>query len=749
MAGGRSTIRKRRQPISGPCRPPRETAAAPAERGANGGRPGGGGFLALCPLAAARGAGMLPRMNGTAAAPALGRTTTDRADPAAGHRGGVATPAAGRGRAIIEHVTPAVDGGRFPAKRTVGEVVRVEADAFTDGHDKISVALRHRPGETGEWREVDMEPVVNDRWAGEFEVFAVGWQQFTVAAWVDPFATWQYDLRKRVGAGQDVAVDLAIGAAWVDDAAKHTDGDVSRQFDDLARSLRSANRAEATEVALGSSVAQLMRRHAPRRFVTEWPTPLTLWVDRPKARFSSWYELFPRSASPDPSRHGTLRDVIGRLDDVSAMGFDVLYMPPIHPIGRAFRKGPNNNTVANPGDVGSPWAIGAAEGGHDAVHPDLGTLADFDALVAAAKARGIDLALDLAFQCSPDHPYVKSHPGWFKHRPDGTIQYAENPPKKYQDIYPFDFECDDWQGLWNELLRVAMFWVQRGVRVYRVDNPHTKPFPFWEWLIAEVKRREPDVLFLAEAFTRPKVMYRLAKIGFTQSYTYFAWRNDPAGIEDYFTTLTTPPVVDFMHANPWPNTPDILNEYLQTDARAAYVVRAVLAATLGASYGVYGPAFELMAWQPVRPGSEEYLDSEKYQTRQWDLGRADSLGDLLGRLNRIRRDHPALQHDRGLTFHPTSNPRVVAYSKQHGDSTVLVVANTDPYNVQWADVDVQLQKLGMSADEPYQCHDLLTDARYLWHGYHNTVKLDPGESPAHVFAVRRRRRTEHDFDYFV
>ena len=461
---------------------------------------------------------MLPPMSGTATAAGPARRTEGVARAG---EGAAADPmAGGQSRAVIEAVTPVVDAGRFPAKRSVGEVVRVEADAFTDGHDKISVALLHRFGTAGTWHEVDMEPVVNDRWAGAFEVHAVGWHQFTVSAWVDHFATWQYDLRKRVGAGQDVGVDLAIGADLVADAAAGTDGDVSRQFDTFARSLRSANRPEATEVALGSTVAALMRRHGPRRFVTEWPTPLTLWVDRARARFSSWYEFFPRSLSDEPGRHGTLRDVIARLDDVRRMGFDVLYLPPIHPIGRAFRKGKNNATTAEPGDVGSPWAIGAAEGGHDAIHPDLGTLADFDVLVKSAKERGIDLALDMAFQCSPDHPYVKAHPGWFRHRPDGTIQYAENPPKKYQDIYPFDFECDDWRGLWAELRRVMLFWVDRGVKVFRVDNPHTKPFPFWEWLIRRSEEtHDPDVLFLAEAFTRPKVMYRLGKIGFTQSRT--------------------------------------------------------------------------------------------------------------------------------------------------------------------------------------------------------------------------------------
>ena len=678
-----------------------------------------------------------------------GRTTTE-GGPGNGRDD---APVGGRSRAILEHVSPAVDCGRFPAKRSVGERVRVEADAFTDGHDKISVALLHRFGAEGPWHEVDMAPVVNDRWAGEFEVHAVGMHQFTVSAWVDPFSTWQYDLRKRVAAGQDVGVDLRIGADLVQDAAEQTDGDVSRQFADFAKQLRGENRAEATEVGLGSSVGVLMRRHGPRRFATQWPGPLELWVDRARARFSSWYEFFPRSAG-QPGGHGTLRDVIRELDYVGRMGFDVLYLPPIHPIGVAYRKGRNNSTTAEAGDVGSPWAIGGAAGGHDAIHPDLGTLADFDALVAACQSRGIDLALDMAFQCSPDHPYVKAHPGWFKHRPDGTIQYAENPPKKYQDIYPFDFECDDWRNLWAELRRVLLFWVDRGVRVFRVDNPHTKPFPFWEWVIAEVKQANADVLFLAEAFTRPKIMYRLAKLGFTQSYTYFSWRNDPATLREYFTTLTTEPVVDFMRPNPWPNTPDILPEYLQTDTRAAYVVRAVLAATLAASYGLYGPTFELMDGRPVRHGSEEYLDSEKYQVRQWDRRRGDSLADLLALLNTIRRDHVALQHDRSLTFHPCSNPRVIAYSKQYPTAagttdTILVVANTNPYGVEWSDVDVQLQKLGFPDDQPYQVHDLLTGARYQWYGYHNTVKLDPGESPAHVFAVRRRVRTEHDFDYFV
>lgn len=652
-------------------------------------------------------------------------------------------------RVVIEGVTPWVDCGRFPAKSSVGERVRVEADVFVDGHDRISAAVRHRVSQRDTWHETDMSPGVNDRWSGEFEVHAVGWHEFTVLAWVDRFATWRSDLQKRLSAAQNVTVDLIIGAEIVEDAAAACDGEVGRSLARFAALLRSNDSGEGIEIALSGSLRDLMRRHAPRRFLTEWPTPFKLWVDRPRARFSSWYELFPRSASPDPTRHGTLCDVQDRLDSIRAMGFDVLYLPPMHPIGRAFRKGRNNSPAAEPGDVGSPWAIGGSEGGHDAIHPQLGTIDDFDRLVAAANERGIEIAMDLAFQCSPDHPYVREHPEWFRHRPDGTIQYAENPPKKYQDIYPFDFECEQWQALWNELLRVVNFWRDHGIRIFRVDNPHTKPFPFWEWLIAQVRREDPNVLFLAEAFTRPKVMYRLAKLGFSQSYTYFAWRNDPWSIKQYFTELTHSPVADFFRPNAWPTTPDILNEYLQTDARAAYVVRAVLAATLCASYGIYGPAFELMDGRPVKHGSEEYLDSEKYQIRQWDLNNVNSLADLLARLNHIRRTNPALQHDRGLTFHHADNPNIVCFSKTQGDNVILVAANTDPHHTQWANLDLDLAAMGIAADQPFQVHDLLTDARYRWQGNRAVVGLDPGSIPVHVFAVRRRSRSEADFEYFV
>ncbi|MDP9172864.1 MAG: alpha-1,4-glucan--maltose-1-phosphate maltosyltransferase [Planctomycetota bacterium] len=668
------------------------------------------------------------------------------ADPAKQRR--TRPPENGRSRPVIENIVPSVDGGRFTIKRSVGENVRVEADAFVDGHARLLVAIRHRVCGASAWQEVVMSPLVNDRWAGEFEVYEVGLHNFSVVAWVDHFGSWQSDLKKRIAAGEVAEIDLETGAELIESAAAARDGDVARSLQGFAALLKSGRMGEAIEAAIGDTLTMLMRQHAPRLFLTEEPAS-KICVDPIRGRFSSWYELFPRSASNDPEKEGTLRDVESRLDFIARMGFDVLYLPPIHPIGRRFRKGRNNSPAAQPGDVGSPWAIGGAEGGHDAINPKLGTIADFDRLVLAASSRGIDIAMDLAFQCSPDHPYVSEHPEWFLHRPDGTIQYAENPPKKYQDIYPFDFECEDWKGLWSELLRVVLFWHGHGVRAFRVDNPHTKPFPFWEWLIAEVKQRDASVIFLAEAFTRPKVMHRLAKLGFTQSYSYFTWRNDPWSIRQYYTELTRPPIADFFRPNAWPNTPDILPEYLQSGAQAAYIVRVVLAATLCASYGVYGPVFELMEGRPLRAGAEEYLDSEKYEARHWDISRPDSLADLLSRLNRIRRENAALQHDRGLRFHDADNPTVICYSKTHGDNVILVVVNTDPQHTQWANIKLDLNTLGVRGDQPYQLHDLLTEARYRWQGERGLVKLDPATVPAHVFAVRRHIRTEADFDYFT
>ncbi|MDQ3814171.1 MAG: alpha-1,4-glucan--maltose-1-phosphate maltosyltransferase, partial [Armatimonadota bacterium] len=512
----------------------------------------------------------------------------------------------GRQRVVIEAVRPQIEGGRYPIKRTVGEKVVVEADMFTDGHDAISGALLYRNESDVEWREAPLESLVNDRWRGEFTVSEVGRCHYAVQGWVDHFKTWRRDFRKRVDAGQDVSVDLLVGVQHLRDTAARATSDDARQLEVWAATLESElDVAAKTGLALAENLAQLMERYPDKGLATVSPE-LVVKVDREKARFSAWYEMFPRSCSPEPGRHGTFADCEARLPYIAEMGFDVLYFPPIHPIGMAHRKGPNNALIADPDDVGSPWAIGGAEGGHKDIHSQLGTLEDFQNLVWHAGEFGIDVALDIAFQCSPDHPYVKEHPQWFRHRPDGTIQYAENPPKKYQDIYPFDFETEDWQALWDELTSVVLYWVDKGVRIFRVDNPHTKPFPFWEYLIGQVHKEHPDVIFLAEAFTRPKVMYNLAKLGFTQSYTYFAWRNTKWDLTEYFTELCHTEAREFFRPNPWPNTPDILNEYLQFGGRPAFMARLVLAATLSPTYGIYS-GYEWCENVPVREGSEEYL----------------------------------------------------------------------------------------------------------------------------------------------
>jgi starch synthase (maltosyl-transferring) len=485
-----------------------------------------------------------------------------------------------------------------------------------------------------------------------------------------------------------------------------------------------------------------MRAYPDRRRQGVFPRELRVLVDPPLARFGAWYELFPRSTAAEPGRHGTFRDVVARLDYVQELGFDVLYLPPIHPIGHERRKGPNNTPSRGPQDPGSPWAIGAVEGGHTAVHPDLGTLQDFERLVALARERGIEVALDIAFQCTPEHPWVREHPEWFRHRPDGEIMHAENPPKVYEDIYPLDFETGDRRGLWEALRDVFVFWCERGVRVFRVDNPHTKPFAFWEWVLADVRSVYPDAIFLSEAFTRPKVMYRLAKVGFTQSYTYFAWRNTKPELTEYLTELTRTGAVEFFRPNFWPNTPDILTEYLQSGLRPAFAVRLILAATLSSSYGIYGPAFELMEHTPRDPGSEEYRDSEKYEIRTWDLERPDSLAPLIARVNRIRRENPALHDDRGLRFHGVANDQLLAYSKANEDGTnrILVIVNLDPRTPRSGWTDLALGELGLGPSEPFEVEDLLSGTVYAWSGPANFVLLDPAESPAHILRVRRAGR---------
>ncbi len=656
-------------------------------------------------------------------------------------------------RVIIDRVRPEIDSGRFPIKRTVGEKIKVRADIITDGHDAISGLLLFRHEGAARWQAALLKGFSNDKWKASFKVTELGRYVYTLCAWLDRFKSWRRDFAKRLEAGQDVAMDLPIGAALVEETLARAPAPQQAWLAACAQELRSTRSQEPrARLALDPKLLARMERCLPDRTqMTFYPKTLAVVVDPIKARFSAWYEMFPRSCSPTSGAHGTFADCEARLPYISAMGFDVLYLPPIHPIGTTHRKGRNNSPVCEPGDPGSPWAIGAAEGGHTAVHPELGTLEDFRKLVRRAESYGLDVAMDLAFQCSPDHPYVREHPEWFRRRPDGSIQYAENPPKKYEDIYPLHFECAESRALMDELLRVVRFWIEQGIRFFRVDNPHTKPFGFWEWLIGEVKRSHPDVIFLAEAFTRPKIMQRLAKLGFSQSYTYFAWRHTAWELKKYFSELTQTEVAEVFRPNLWPNTPDILTEYLQNGGRPAFAARLILAATLGANYGIYGPAFEVCEDRSRKPGSEEYLNSEKYEIRTWDIDSPDRLSELIARVNRIRHENPALHGDRSLRFHSVDNEQLICYSKHTADfsNVILTVVNLDPHHTHSGWLLLTLSELGLEADKPFQVHDLLSGARYLWNSDRNFIELNPRVMPAHIFRVRKKIRTEHDFDYFM
>ncbi|MBX6358896.1 MAG: alpha-1,4-glucan--maltose-1-phosphate maltosyltransferase [Acidobacterium ailaaui] len=663
----------------------------------------------------------------------------------------MAKPKDGRRRVVIEHVSPELDAGRFPVKRTVGDAVEVEADVFADGHDHVACRVLYRHEDERNWSSVKMEARENDRWHASFVVTKIGRYVYTIAGRIDHFDTWRSDLMKRIEAGQDVALELQTGAVLVEQAAKRARGKEANQLRRWAEVLKArSDSQEAKTAALDPALAEMMERFPDTSLETRYERELRIVVDRERARFSSWYELFPRSCSAVAGVHGTFADVEARLEYLSRLGFDVLYLPPIHPIGRSFRKGKNNSVTAEVEDVGSPWAIGAEQGGHTAIHPQLGTLEDFQKLLQSVKKFGMEIALDIAFQCSPDHPWVKEHPEWFRKRADGSIQYAENPPKKYQDIYPLNFESEDWKGLWDELKKVFLFWIEQGVRIFRVDNPHTKAFAFWEWVIEEIKSVYPDVLFLSEAFTRPRVMERLAKLGFSQSYTYFTWRNTKEELTAYMEELTLSEMREYFRPNFWPNTPDILPESLQSGGRPAFLARLVLAATLGASYGIYGPAFELLENTPIRPGSEEYLNSEKYELRHWDLDASHSIAPVIEKVNRARRENRALQASHVLTFHETDNPYLICYSKQSmdGKNTVLVAVNLDPYHVQSGWVTLNLERMGLFPDEPFQVLDELTGHRYLWQGARNYIELSPQTIPAHIFRVLRHIRSEKDFDYY-
>lgn len=644
-----------------------------------------------------------------------------------------------RRRVTIEQVRPEIDGGRFAIKRVVGESVTVEADIFADGHDQLACRVLYWQGTEKEPRSSPMLPLVNDRWRGEFRVSKIGMYRYTVEGWTDRFKTWRDDLSKRIAAGQDVQIELLIGAELIADTAKRAAGGDRELLREWARRLHdNAEKESGKSIALEEELLSLMERYPDRKLATRYEKELCVTVDRPKARFSTWYEIFPRSCSPEAGRHGTLQDCETWLPYIASMGFDVVYLAPIHPIGSTHRKGKNNSVVAESDDVGSPWAIGSAEGGHKSIHPQLGTLQDFRRFVSKAEEQGLEVALDIAFQCSPDHPYAHEHPEWFRERPDGRIQYAENPPKKYEDIYPLNFDTSDALALWDELKSVFQFWIDQGVRIFRVDNPHTKPFPFWEWVIGEIKQQHPEVIFLAEAFTRPHVMLRLAKIGFSQSYTYFAWRNTKQELTEYFTELTQTDVREYFRANLWPATPDILPQFLQVGGRPAFMIRLVLAGMLGANYGIYGPAFELCENAALETGSEEFLYSEKYEIKHRDLNADGSLRDFIARVNGIRKDNSALQSDRSLRFHETDNPLLLCFSKSTDDlsNIIVVVVNLDSFHKQSGWVHLDLSSLGLDEDHAFQAHDLLSDGRFLWQGSRNYVELTPGSLPAHVLRVQ-------------
>ncbi len=650
----------------------------------------------------------------------------------------------GIARAVIDKVIPAIDDGLYPIKRTVGESVTVHADVFADGHDAIAVILRYRNRGETQWHEQPMEFLGNDRWQGEFVTSLVGEMEYAVAAYVDHFLSWQIGFKKRVESGQDAAslkTEVLIGAEILGEIAKRASSRDAQHIKAAQASLKKhAGKPEAIPEALSDALLALAKKYPDPSLITQ-SRIYRVTVDPTKAGFSTWVEIFPRSWSKTPYRHGTFKDCERLLPDFADMGFDVLYLPPIHPIGLTKRKGKNNSTVAQPDDVGSPWAIGAKEGGHKAIHPKLGTLKDFQRLVKTAKSYGIDIALDIAFQCSPDHPYVKEHPEWFKWRPDGTVQYAENPPKKYEDVLPFYFESRDWKNLWLELKSIFEFWIEQGVKIFRVDNPHTKPFAFWEWCLGELKRDYPETIFLSEAFTRPKVMYRLAKLGYTQSYTYFTWRNNKRDLQAYLTELTTTDVKEYFRPNFWPNTPDILSEeFLHYAPPSAFMLRYALAATLSSNIGIYEPAFSLCINIPLTKGKEEYLDSEKYEIKAWDLSQFN-IRPFIKRINQIRKENPALQQTNNLVFTQVETaPKVeseylIAYLKSSGRNHILTVVNHHPTQTQEGWVRLPLERLGIQEGDSYRVRELITNTEFVWNKAWNYIRLNPNELVAAIFRI--------------
>jgi starch synthase (maltosyl-transferring) len=649
------------------------------------------------------------------------------------------TNPAGQKRVIITNISPQVECGTYPAKAAIDEEIIISADIFCDGHDAIdaSVFIKHEKDRT--WKEFPMSFINNDHWEKIFIGSKLGSYHFYVQGWIDHFITWKKGLLKKLEAGLEIAVELQIGVMLLEEnmvAANSKDKAGLKKWIDQIKVAASTD--DAIGLILLESNSDLAKRTANRTFATKYPQVFKINVEPRKALFSTWYELFPRSTSAEQGRHGTFKDVKRLLPRIANMGFDVLYFPPIHPIGKSKRKGKNNSLTAEPNDPGSPWAIGNSAGGHKAIHEELGTLKDLKGLITEAKKFDIDIAMDIAYQCAPDHPYVKEHPQWFKWRPDGTVQYAENPPKKYEDILPFNFETDDWKNLWDELKSIVEYWIDKGVEIFRVDNPHTKSFPFWEWMMPEIKKKHPQVIFLAEAFTRPRLMERLAKVGFTQSYTYFTWRDTKKELQEYLTELTKTDLRYYFRPNFWPNTPDILPPGLTHGGENAHIIRLMLAATMSSNYGLYGPVYEFGINIPY-PGKEEYTDNEKYEIKHWDWNKYTRIKELITRINKIRKENAALQTTWNIEFAETSSEQIICYSKadRSRNNVFIIAVNIDAFNTQSAQVKIPVNALGIDANRPYRLTDLLSGDKYTWHGEWNYVALNPYEMPAHIFKVEQ------------
>ena len=638
---------------------------------------------------------------------------------------------------VIQNVQPEIDGGRWAAKREVGDDLEVTAEIFRDGHVKLAAVILWRRADERQWREMPMT-LINpglDRWSGSIRLTANTSYVYTIEAWTDHYETWAGELEKKVADGQKVGLELIEGRALVADALERASGDDAEGLTALLASFDKADDARRVRLMLADHVRAAMARWPDRTQAIRYDRELEVFVDRVEARFAAWYEMFPRSQGKMPGKSATFADCEERLPEIKAMGFDVVYFVPIHPIGRVHRKGPNNTLGAGPNDPGSPYAIGSAEGGHKAINPELGTLADFRRFVRACHAQGMEVALDFAIQCAPDHPWIKEHPDWFVFRPDGSIKYAENPPKKYQDIVNVNFYGGHQEELWNELLSVFLFWIEQGVKIFRVDNPHTKPVPFWEWVIGEVRARDPEVIFLAEAFTRPPMLQMLAKVGFSQSYTYFTWRNFKGELTDYLTELTRTPVKEYLRPNFFTNTPDINPPYLQTGGRPAHMIRLALAATLSSVYGIYN-GFELCEATPI-PGKEEYLNSEKYDYKVWDWDRPGNIKDFITKVNAIRRDNPALHELDNLRFYPADDDNILFYGKMTPDRSnmVFIVVNLDPFDPHVAELEFPLEQMGLKQGDTFQVEELLTGRKHLWRSAKQGVKLEPETNPVEIYRI--------------